>query len=561
MVNRIMRLTRQVRARPTDARVWIELARAQVEAGSHADAIESLTQATRNATNQPDVWRGVGETCVALGWYDRAREALACAARLDPASVEVHLALGDCLLAQAEASAASTAFAAALWLCAGVGPLVGRTRAGLARALLAQGELDAAEAQLTLALETEAPTVEPWLVRADLSATRGDALGCIEALQRAFALEPHTLEVGLRLAEALHAEDRDHEAYSVLRGVHAHHGDNGDVLGAMGRIEWALGRNEAAVGNLRRAARQGGHRAAWSLSALLAESGRPAEALDALRQAHRAAPDDAEVAATLAGQLLALELTDEAFKVLARATLSNRNDARLHALLGQACDRHGGFQPGGLDLGLDLDDGEGPPLDREDPAVFSGDLSQFNLLELLEFLRVHRRTGSLRVAAPTGVAGEVLLVDGALASATTTDIDRLGDRLRAARLVSPAELEGLAALQRSLPEPPALGVLLLARELVTPEALRAVVLAQAEAAIAVILAWPAGRFAFETDEGVRAALAHPTLALDTGHLLMEVLRKSDERRAGLRHSGEAPTFTGELGEFSLSEYNGPDPEA
>ncbi len=534
MLNRIMRLQRQLRARPTDARLWCELGRARIQMGQLSDAAADLGKALELANRQPDVWLAVGQGWLDLGQLDRAREALGTAIRLTPDSVNAHLALGRTLQGLGQHEAAATVFSVAVWLDG----TDGRVRAGLAQTLIKLDAYEAAEVQLHAALDDDPQAIEPWLVWADLHHARADAAGSIEALQRAFALDPRDRRVGLRLADELMLQGRHHEAFSVLQELKAHWPDDGAVLTAVGRTEAALGRLESAVGTLRRAASLGADEAWAPLADLLMAHGRDDDAVEALRQAHRAFPDDGDVAVQLGESLIDSEAFDDAVKVLARAVMSNREDHRLHDLLGRIVGPAAAF-----DLGELPDDEDAPPIVARpaarplsgptslsgitDDAAIAGDLSHFSLVDLLEFLRLNRRTGILRAASKHGV-GELMLVEGRLAGASTTNTDRLGDRLAQAGFVRPEALAEAIALQQSLPEQEPLGRILLERGEVAPADLRQVIADQVMGAITEVMGWDSGRFAFEADELVRDRVLHPALELDTGQIMLDVLRMLDE---------------------------------
>ncbi|MCA9543308.1 MAG: tetratricopeptide repeat protein, partial [Myxococcales bacterium] len=443
-----------------------------------------------------------------------------------------HLALGSTLQSLGHPDAAATVFSVAVWLEG----TDGRARAGLAQTLIELDAYDEAEVQLHAALDDDPQAIEPWLVWADLHHARADALGSVEALQRAFSLDPRDRRVGLRLADELMVCERHHEAFSVLQELKAHWPDDGSVLAAVGRTEAALGRHESAIGTLRRAASLGADEAWAPLADLLEAHGRVDDAVEALRQAHRAFPDDGDVAVQLGEALVAAEQFDDAVKVLARAVMSNRDDHRLHDLLGRIVGPAAAFDLDDLPEDETAEVAQRPitspssfeGLARDDAAI-AGDLSQFNLVDLLEFLRLNRRTGILRTASKQGV-GELMLVEGRLAGASTTNTERLGDRLAAAGLVHPDALDEAVALQHSMHEQEPLGRILLEREHVAPADLRKVIAEQVMGAITEIVGWESGRFAFEADELVRDRVLHPALELDTGQIMLDVLRLLDERR-------------------------------
>ncbi len=127
--------------------------------------------------------------------------------------------------------------------------------------------------------------------------------------------------------------------------------------------------------------------------------------------------------------------------------------------------------------------GSSPP-----PARFSGDLGSFGLPEVLELMRVQRKTGALVISSPEGT-GIVHLVQGRLTSASAPGGQRHPSRPSA----DPPSAEG---------------------------ALRQIVDALVE-----MLTWQEGAFSFHP--GAPAEV--PAVSFDTQRVVMELFRVTDER--------------------------------
>ncbi len=133
-----------------------------------------------------------------------------------------------------------------------------------------------------------------------------------------------------------------------------------------------------------------------------------------------------------------------------------------------------------------------PPVPSESPPPatrFSGDLGSFGLPEVLELMRVQRKTGALVISSPQGT-GVVHLVQGRLIGASAPGAQRLGGNR------PPADP---AAADR--------------------------VLRQVLDALVEMLSWQEGAFSFHP--GAPAEV--PAVSFDTQRVVMELFRVTDER--------------------------------
>ena len=207
------------------------------------------------------------------------------------------------------------------------------------------------------------------------------------------------------------------------------------------------------------------------LGGLLREAGHPQEALTVLREAVISAPEEPELYLELATTQLSLGRHGQAAAVVAKGLMMAPDDARLRSLLAEAGE-HAVVAAPPIAPHDSVELASRPPEQTtEAPAgssAFSGNLRQFSVVEMLEFLRMNRRTGVLRLVSDGRVA-EVHLVDGHLAGGTIAGNARLGKMLLTNGMVAPEALQRAVELQRSLPRPLPLGqVLLLLRVLLLP---------------------------------------------------------------------------------------------
>ena len=522
MLNRVIRLQRKVREAPTSPALWCELALAREAMGEHDEAVSDAGMAARYAEDKPETWITVGECFEALGELERAREAYRTACTHDPSSAEVHLKLGLCVLAEGNAEVAATVLATAVWLA----PEDAVVQTAMGRALLKLGSYSLAAEHLSIATSLAPETPEPWIAQADLCQARDDLDGEARALRKAFETDPRNVELGLRFSTALSVGSECDEAHRVLEDLLSRGPNDQRVLVAMGRCELDLNRLDAAATTFRRATRLGESKDAYLwLGIALMKLHREVDAVDALREAERIAPTDGDVCYNLGDALYAIDETGEALSVLTRGALADRDDVRIQTLLARICQTEDGYDSGSYDVQperalVSINS-------RSSEMAFTGDLSQFNLIDLLEFLRLNRRTGALRMASRHGV-GEIMLVEGRLVAATTTNTGRLGDILVDDGLLSVAELDSAMESQKLMAQATPLGRILLDANRVSPTELRRILSAQIQQTIAEVLKWGEGQFAFEADDTVRQAVAHPQLELDTSSIMLEVLRILDE---------------------------------
>ena len=192
------------------------------------------------------------------------------------------------------------------------------------------------------------------------------------------------------------------------------------------------------------------------------------EAAEAFRVTETLAPDQPVGPLNLGLALHALGEREEARRALLRAAALAPDDQEIgEALSALAADREQAASP--------------PPVAR-----FSGDLGTFGLPEVLELMRVQRKTGALVISSPQG-AGIVRLVEGRLIGAAAPDSPRAGSR---------PVIEGGR-----------------------PEA----VLRQIVQELAEMVRWREGAFSFHPS----GAEQLPSVSFDTQRVVMELFREED----------------------------------
>jgi tetratricopeptide (TPR) repeat protein len=176
-------------------------------------------------------------------------------------------------------------------------------------------------------------------------------------------------------------------------------------------------------------------------------------------------------------------------------------------------------------------------------AVFSGQLADFALPDLLEFLRSARRTGLLVLSTRLGM-GAVRFRDGLITGAAAPATPGIGEALVRLRKLTPLALAAARAPGSDEPDD-AVGDALVEQGLVDAAAVQEAQRHRIELAVRELVGWKDGEFAFSRDGDGAPARAGGTIAVDPQAVLLEVFRQLDEEsrdppRAGGPAAGAAP---------------------
>lgn len=171
----------------------------------------------------------------------------------------------------------------------------------------------------------------------------------------------------------------------------------------------------------------------------------------------------------------------------------------------------------------------------------NGVLEDLPLADVLQFVHLGRRTGTLYMWQSDEQRAEIGFHDGKIVSAWTANQRKLGDLLVDAGLLPRAELDGLLPDPRIRRKTHTLGQLLLESGKISRQALHGVIRDQVKTTIFELVTWSRGNFHFEIDElnpVDELALAPgeilEDLDLNTQMLLLEAARVFDEQRRGSR---------------------------
>lgn len=165
----------------------------------------------------------------------------------------------------------------------------------------------------------------------------------------------------------------------------------------------------------------------------------------------------------------------------------------------------------------------------------SGSLRDVSVADVLQFIYLGRRTGTLRLAR-AGQTAAFGFADGALVSGQTAASPRLGEVLVTSAAITRRQLEVALEIQKKDTTHRAIGQILLAARLVRPEALRKAMEERIRSAVADVLHWDSGEFDFvpgsssvQHEVRLRPGEVLPATALNTQAVLLEASRIFDER--------------------------------
>lgn len=345
----------------------------------------------------------------------------------------------------------------------------------------------------------------------------GDTTGAIDCLRRVVqATQGQDADAVTGLGIALSADGQHEEAIGLLTQVAKSQPDLGAAQADLANALLAADRIEDAITGFSEVLRldPDSAQAYCGLGLAYQRIQRWHEAAEAFRTTEQLAPDQAVGPYNLGLALSALGESEEARSALLRAAALEPDDAGIREAL-QA-------------LLVPADDEDEAPVPIAPAPRFGGDLRTFQLPEVLEFLRLQNKTGSLVLSSRRGAA-IVRLVRGQVTSASAPGIARLGETLVARGIITADTLERALARQKmdDGESAEALGSVLLRERPAHREALTQAVFQQVIDALGEMLTWTEGAFSFHpgSDRG------RPAIAFDLQNVVLEVLRIADERNA------------------------------
>ncbi len=348
---------------------------------------------------------------------------------------------------------------------------------------------------------------------ASLLERMGDNAGAIDCLRRVVEVSRgQDLDAVTNLGIALSADGQHDEAIALLSQVAKARPELGSAHADLANALLAADRVEDAIIGFSEALRVDGEsaQAYCGLGLAYQRIQRWHEAAESFRTTERLAPDQSVGPYNLGLALTALGEPEEARSALLRAAALAPDDLEIRGALQSLL----------------------APQQPADAAAiaprFGGDVKSFALPEVLEFLRLQKKTGSLVISSRRGAA-IVRLVRGEVTSASAPGVKRLGETLVERGIITAAALDAALARQRldDGEGAEALGSLLLRERPAHRDALRRAVFQQVIDALGEMLTWTEGAFSFHpgSDRGL------PAISFDLQNVMLEIMRVEDERKA------------------------------
>jgi Flp pilus assembly protein TadD len=381
------------------------------------------------------------------------------------------------------------------------------------------GALPEAADHLSIILTSEPGHLEANRRLAELLIELGDTHGAIRCWRRLLAAtREDDADAVTLLAIALSKDGQHDAAIELLAKLARRFPLNSVPLANLGMALLAAGRQDEALNALTRTLALDEHsaQAHCGLGLIHFERGRWQSAAVDFRAAERLAPDSAVGSFNLG---LALELLGDregARRALLRAAALEPQDEEIQRALEPLLARHSSTS--GLHSARD--------------ASIKGDLQSFDLLNVLEFLRMQEKTGQLVVSAPAGV-GILRIERGMLIGASAPRLKRLGEVLVGRGLLSRDNLR--IALSRQRAHYPGLqqnvehdsmtlGAVLLQERLLDEKQLKDVLFKMIVHVVGQINQWREGAFAFHPSED-----SNFPVRFNIQKVVLDMMRLQDER--------------------------------
>ena len=523
-------LRETVRSTPNDAGAWFALAVAALDAGEVGEARFAFTQSVYLAPYALSQAVSAADLLAQAGSRPEAEHLLRRVLERSPDFREAQLRLGQLLLDMGREAQAAAELGAAL----ANRPQDVDLHLLAATAHERAGALTAASEHLAAVLEVDPHHLEAGRRLGTLLGQLGDTEGAVRCWRRLVArTEGRDLDALTGLGISLSSNAQHDEALQILKDVARRRGRSASTLSDLGMALSAAGRIEEAAAAFERALQiePQSPQAYCGLGIAYQRQSRWHEAAQAFRATEQLAPGSAVGPLNLGLALKELGDHEGARRALLRAAALEPNDPEIQAAVEATFAPNMNTMVGVGQVGTPT-----PPTGTPVPkpggfsASISGDLKSFQLFDVLEFLRLQRKTGSLVVSSRHG-AGLVRLFAGAVTSASGPRVKRLGEALVEAGLITPTNLELALALQRqesARDGAESLGSVLLREELIAEERLTAAIKLQVLTALEDMLSWKEGAFSFHpTDEGEA-----PPITLDLQDIMLKLMRMADERNAG-----------------------------
>ena len=161
------------------------------------------------------------------------------------------------------------------------------------------------------------------------------------------------------------------------------------------------------------------------------------------------------------------------------------------------------------------------------PPLLTGSLRLFSLPDLLEFLRVGQRTGTLVCASPEGL-GTIELRRGRIFSAVAAGVATLEEFVVQSGALSQADLDRCLGVAKQVQPTATLPTLLLTEKLVERDLMHELLMSHVVRVLRHLMGWEAGEFSFDPAPRPDALDTQPGIDLDPQGVLLNIFKDMDD---------------------------------
>ena len=531
-----------VRQSPSDAGAWFELGEAALAASEVGEARFAFTQAAYLAPHDVPQAIRAADHLASAKCFGEAEHILRRVLEREPDHKEVTVRLATLLLDTGRESQAEGMLAT----LAESHPRDIDLRLLVATACQRHGALDKASGHLKAALALEPDHPEANRHQAEVLALLGDTAGAVRCWRRiVMRTKGQDLDALTGLGISLSGDGQHTQAIQILQEVARRNTRSAAALGDLGMAFLSAGDMQRAVDTFKRALQiePRSAQAYCGLGIAYERERRWHEAAQAFRATEQLAPESPTGPLNLGLALRELGDREGARRALLRAAALDPNDPEIQTALEVVFAQETSEPPSaeapreGRQERQERRRERAPtpvpatptPAPHRFDASITGDLKSFQLFDVLEFLRLQNKTGALVVSSRQG-AGIVRLHKGAVTGASAPGVRRLGATLVDRGVLTQDTLDrALSHQKRDAHDNAALiGSILLRHKLVEQSVLAAAIEEQVLAALGDMLTWPEGAFSFHAS----AEQESPPVALDLQEVMLQLMRLSDEKKAG-----------------------------
>jgi Flp pilus assembly protein TadD len=526
----IRQLRKRVKEHPDDARAWYDLGVALANDNKLQETHQALRQSLV-CNPPPDLAMSIGLSLLGMQDEGGAAEAFHRVCVADPRSVQGRLKLGSLLLRWGRAEQALRPLREAVVLSDH------GADACLQYAIACEqcGHIDEAISYYYLAANANPNNTEAHRHLGSILGRQGYHSGAIRAWRRVTDLDPGDLKAKTALGVGLSNRGHHRSAVELLTEVARARPDNAEAFADLGMALSRAGSHDAAIHALKQALKLNPNSPQVRLNygvALLAAN-KPEEAMAAFWEVASLAPDWSLAHYNVGLALRELGDLEQARNSLMKATQLDPSDKEVEAAL-----RDTMMQLSRPPDQRQLSWTEAAPTQSAPAPVSSsgthpslrsgsitGEIQIFPIVEVLEFLKVHRSTGVLDIRGKS-FQGQLRIQNGDLIggqSPSSADILSILVRLNA---ITKGDLE--VTILDEGEDPLQLGLNMVEDGIISADVLQHAMQIQVETGLIELLNCNEGDFS----SSERAPVANgegPIYPIDTRHALMEVVTKMDEQ--------------------------------